>query len=147
MATEDDSLQASSDRYGGDQFRIVSRGREFLAIRYTHAWRPPTDVLEFEDRIEVVVEIAGMRDGDFHVTFNDRRLTISGSRARVEKQAAAVHQLEVRYGAFRTDVVIPWSVDEDQIRARYDDGFLVVTLSRAKARQIRVVEVDKGLND
>jgi HSP20 family protein len=102
-------------------------------------WRPPTDVFETDDAVIVRVEIAGMRDADFVVTQNNQLLTISGRRDDPSPKVA-YHQLEVRYGDFRTEVYLHWSVEQSDITAVYQDGFLVVTLPKAKVRRVRVVE-------
>jgi HSP20 family molecular chaperone IbpA len=56
---------------------------------------------------------------------------------------AAYHQLEVHYGEFRTDITLPWAIDEDSIVARYADGFLYVELPRSNRDTVRMVPVDK----
>jgi HSP20 family molecular chaperone IbpA len=100
-----------------------------------------------ENHLVVVVEIAGMRDNDFNVALVNQQLSISGTRPAQERAQAAYHQLEVRYGEFRVDVSLPWPVDEAQVTARYDDGFLKVELPRARPHQITVVDVEKPLAD
>ena len=127
----------------GTHYHVVMSGQQFLVVRHAHAWRPPTDVIEVEDRLIVNVEIAGMRDSQFTVAIDSQKLTVSGSRASVERQGSAYHQLEVRFGEFFTEVALPWPVDEDAISARYDDGFLRIDLPRAKAQTVRVIAVDK----
>jgi HSP20 family protein len=124
-------------------FRIQTAGRQYLVVRTSHIWRPPTDVMEDENRLYVIVEIAGMQQGEFNVALSDRRLTITGLRPMPARARAAYHQLEVRYGEFRSDVSLPWSVDEQAIVARYQDGFLYIELPRSDADSVRVVPVDK----
>jgi HSP20 family protein len=91
----------------------------------------------------VIVEIAGMQQGEFNVALTDRRLTITGFRQMPARARAAYHQLEVRYGEFRCDVSLPWAVDEQGIVARYEDGFLYIELPRSQADAVRPVPVDK----
>lgn len=116
--------------------------RHFIVTRQSNAWRPPTDVFELEDRLIVMVEIAGMRDGEFHVELRDRRLLISGMRRRMVKDRMAFHQMEVRYGEFRTGISLPWPVDRERVAATYKDGFLRVELPRALNQQVQIVNVD-----
>jgi HSP20 family protein len=125
---------------------ILAGGRQYLVVRTAHAWRPLTDVMEDEDRLYINVEIAGMQHGEFHVTLSDRRLTVTGIRPLPSRVRVAYHQLEVRYGEFRTDVALPWTVDEENISARYADGFLYLELPRSKNDHVRVVPVDKEGN-
>ncbi len=123
---------------------LVTGSRQYMVWRHAHAWHPPTDVLEDGEGLHVVVEVAGMQHGEFHVTLNQGVLTITGVRPTLARPHSAYHQLEVRRGEFRSDVVIPWPVDEDAIVARYADGFLHVMLPRAKPQRIRIVEIEKS---
>jgi HSP20 family protein len=116
---------------------------QYVVVRHSHAWRPPTDVFEDNNRLVVVVEIAGMQKGEFNVTLDERRLTVSGARHPLLDTRPAVHQLEVRNGEFRVDVSLPWPVDESRVEALYDDGFLRVELPKAKAHHVQV-DVEKA---
>jgi HSP20 family protein len=133
----------SSDRMAADLERL--RRSPFETSRWSmwqtgQTWRPPTDVFETDDAVVVRVEIAGMRDSDFVVTLHDQLLTISGQRTDPTTKVA-YHQLEVRYGEFRTEVYLHWSVEQADITAVYQDGFLIITLPKAKVRQVRVLDV------
>lgn len=116
--------------------------RQWVVVPQSNAWRPPTDVYELDDRLVIIVEIAGMRDSDFSVVLQDRRLAVSGVRDRHNREAIAHHQVEVRSGRFLTEVVIPFSVERSQISAKYSDGFLRVELPRARHQNIHIVDVD-----
>jgi HSP20 family molecular chaperone IbpA len=52
----------------------------------------------------------------------------------------AYHQLEIRYGEFRTEVYLHWAVEHDGIVATYSDGFLQVVLPKIHSRRVRVGE-------
>lgn len=100
-------------------------------------WSPPTDVYETELNYVVRVEIAGMREEDFEITFEDKFLVISGSRPDVPERRA-YQQMEIRFGKFETVVGIPGHLDLDAASAEYKAGFLTVTLPKAKANQIEI---------
>jgi HSP20 family protein len=135
----------SSDRSAADLERL--RRSSFEPGRWAiwqtgQTWRPPTDVYETDEAVIVRVEIAGMRDADFVVTLTDQLLTISGQRADPSAKVA-YHQLEVRYGEFRTEVYLHWAVEQGDIKAVYQDGFLIITLPKAKLRHVRVLDVSE----
>ena len=117
-------------------------GNRFVVVRHSHTWSPPTDVYEENDRLVVLVEIAGMQRGKFNVVLEERHLTIAGKRPTRLHNKAAFHQLEVRHGEFRVDIDLPWSIDEDRVEASYDDGFLHVELDLSAADENRVVVRD-----
>ena len=116
--------------------------QRWVIVRHTTAWHPPTDVYEINDRLVVAVEIAGMRDGDFNVTLQGQRLTISGTRRRLTDPDCAYYQLEISFGDFRTEVELPWPVSRDEVSATYRDGFLRVELPHATAQKVQIVNVD-----
>ena len=104
-----------------------------------HAWRPPTDVYVTDEAVIVRMEIAGMRDGEFSISLEDHTLTVSGSRSDQPEQRA-YHQMEIRFGEFRTEVGLHWPVDTDNIDAEYKDGFLRVILPITIPHNVEIQE-------
>lgn len=104
-------------------------------------FHPPADVIELEDRLVVIVEIAGMRSNDFNIMLVDRTLVVSGFRERPQHHNPAYHQIEIGFGEFRIELALPVPVERDTVTASYDAGFLQIELPRKAARQIQVVDV------
>ena len=100
-------------------------------------WSPPTDVYETEKNYVVRVEIAGMREEDFEITVENNFLAISGSRPDVPERRA-YQQMEIRFGKFETVVGMPGPLDIESSSAEYKEGFLTVTLPKAKPNQIEI---------
>jgi HSP20 family protein len=100
-------------------------------------WSPPTDVYETEKNYVVRVEIAGMREEDFEITVENNFLAINGSRPDVPERRA-YQQMEIRFGKFETVVGMPGPLDIESSSAEYKEGFLTVTLPKAKPNQIEV---------
>lgn len=107
--------------------------------RHLHRWRPPTDAYETDEAYVIVVEIAGMRGGEFSVSFDRQVLWIRGARPDSEG-LRAYHQMEIAFGEFETGVHIRAAVDESGIEASYADGFLRVVLPKATPRRIPISE-------
>ncbi|HDN81094.1 MAG: Hsp20/alpha crystallin family protein [Chloroflexi bacterium] len=108
-----------------------------VSIRRYRVWKPPTDVYETDSHIVVKVEIAGMREEDFEISLSNRTLTIAGIR-RDPAEKLTYQQMEILYGRFETQVYLPGPVEEDQIEAIYEDGFLKVMLPKARTRKLSV---------
>lgn len=125
-------------------YHLFAGGRRFIVMRHSHVWHPPTDVVELEDRLLVLIEVAGMKEGNFHIAIQDRHLIITGRRPSPLTSQSGYYQLEISYGDFRSDVILPWAVAEDDIQAAYNDGFLKVELPRARGRRVHVVDVNKS---
>jgi HSP20 family protein len=97
-------------------------------------WSPPTDVYETEENYVIKMEVAGMRDDDFEVTFEGNTLLIRGQRSdRNEKRA--YHQMEIRFGRFEIAVEVPVVIDIEKAIAEYKDGFLIIVLPKITSKQ------------
>lgn len=124
------------------------RERDQWVVQGYVVWRtdrqfiPPTDVVELEDKVVVIVEIAGMRPNDFTISLLNRQLVISGTRERPVLPNAAYHQVEIGYGDFRVEVQLPHIVEREDITATYRDGFLHVELPRRSDGQQVIIHVN-----
>jgi HSP20 family protein len=96
-------------------------------------WSPPTDVYETEVNYVIKVEIAGMRDEDFEVSFEDNVLLISGFRSDLNERRA-YHQMEIRFGRFELAVEVPVTIDIQNALAEYKDGFLLIVLPKTEVK-------------
>ena len=102
-----------------------------------HAWRPPTDMYETDDAIVIRVEIAGMREQDFNIALEDRTLTIRGVRSDPSERRA-FYQMEIPFGEFSTEVDLPAPTVNEGVEAVYREGFLQITLPKARPHHIQV---------
>lgn len=100
----------------------------------SHTWSPPTDLYETEENCVIKVEVAGMRDEDFEVAFENNILMIRGQRSD-QNEKRAYHQMEIRFGRFEIAVEIPVVVDIEKASADYKDGFLVIRLPKVNSKQ------------
>ena len=129
----------SSPGSSAEARRDVTRSVGWQVQVRAGVWSPPTDVYETENNYVVRVEIAGMREEDFEITMENNFLMINGSRPDLPERRA-YQQMEIRFGKFETAVGMPGPVDLESSRADYSEGFLTVTLPKAKPDQIEVTE-------
>jgi len=107
-------------------------------------WAPAVDVLQRDGDLVVRAELPGVRPEDVDITLQNRVLTISGERREEqEEQRGGYHVRERRHGSFSRSMTLPEGVDEDSIRARYENGVLEVTIAGAAAvREPRRIQVE-----
>ena len=101
-------------------------------------WSPPTDVYETEEAFVVKVEVAGMREQDFEVAFENNILMISGNRPDL-REPRAYYQMEIRSGKFEVAIEVPAPIKLELSVAEYKDGFLMINLPKANQNQTGVV--------
>ena len=119
------------------RFLITVADSRLILSHHGKKWSPPTDVYETHKSIVVKVEVAGMTEDDFTITYSDRTLIVAGIR-RDPTAKLGYHQMEISYGEFRTDVYVSEAVDVDGIEASYTDGFLLVTLPKVGVQRVVV---------
>jgi HSP20 family protein len=109
-------------------------------------WAPAVDVLQRDGDLVVRAELPGVRPEDVDITLENRVLAISGERREEqEEQRGGYYVRERRHGSFRRSMTLPEGVDEDRVRARYDNGVLEVTIEgAAAAREPRRIQVESG---
>jgi HSP20 family protein len=108
-------------------------------------WNPPVDVYETSDSVVIKMEIAGMCRDKLEILAEGGLLVIRGSRRDETLLPKENHHLmEIRYGHFERVFRIPGEIRNDEIEARYDCGFLLVTVARrpSVSRQIPIEVVE-----
>jgi HSP20 family protein len=78
-----------------------------------------------------------MSEGDFTISIDQNILSIAGVRSETGERRA-FYQMEIPFGEFSTEVEIPSPINMEQVAAEYHDGFLLVTLPKAKPKEIKI---------
>ena len=133
-----ESLSASElERFESELERMFHMLLPRDRSRRGNVWRPPTDLYETEESVIVQIEIAGMNPDDIEIQFSDRMLTVRGERK--DSYAKQVyHCMEIPYGEFVSEVWLPGTYREEKIEAKYENGFLYITLPKVKTSTIAI---------
>lgn len=108
---------------------------------------PEADVTETADEIRVAVELPGMRSEDVEVSLEDNLLTISGEKKEEREEEDREHRWhlsERRYGRFSRSFVLPRDVEQDGIRASFENGVLSLTIPKSERARPRRIEIGSG---
>ncbi|MBD3298345.1 MAG: Hsp20 family protein [candidate division Zixibacteria bacterium] len=109
-------------------------------------WRPPTDVWETDSEVVVLIEMAGIKLSDITLTLKENILTVKGARAlRFAKEDCCFRNMEISRGRFERNIFLPETIDAEQVKAKYRDGFLEITVPKMEhhtgsAREITISE-------
>ena len=128
------------------------KGRSLVFTRCTNfgvsdlGWSPNTDIFETESELIIRIEIAGVDKNRIDVTLKGTTLSICGYRhdQRRSKQVH-FHQAEINYGPFEKVIILPDSLQNKNIDAKYREGFLEIIISKNPqndAYTINDIEID-----
>lgn len=96
-------------------------------------WRPPVEVFETDDTLEIVAEIAGMNPEEIDIVLEGDILTIQGERPDpCVRSKRSYHVARIGYGPFAVEIRLPFQVEADAAEASYENGFLQVSLKRVQ---------------
>lgn len=133
------------DQFRDRVYRMMSdmfKDAKPLGYQPDQSFSPPMDIYETEDHLVVLLEIAGMKTEDIHVTFTKDVLSISGFRKEPSSPPKTrLHQMEIDYGRFQRTIRIPFPLRSDDFKASYRQGFLVITVPKIKEPVSLNVEV------
>lgn len=118
-------------------YQLLMSGSGTADNSHRRSWRPPVEVFETEDSLQIVAEIAGMQGDDIEIVVEGDILTIQGNRPDpTQCEHRTYHVARIGYGPFAADIQMPFAVDTEEANASYENGFLHITLPRTRARTI-----------
>ncbi len=98
----------------------------------TNTTLPSVNIKETNDGFEVEMAAPGLNKKDFSIELNQDVLTIS-SEKKIENEVKDGEQFtkrEFSYQSFSRSFTLPNTVDNDKIKAKYDNGILKVFIPK-----------------
>jgi len=125
-----------------DILRIISDFSELrfpTFIEHTRKWHPPVDVVEDEDRLIILVDLAGILVEDVKVKKEGNTIIIQGIRRQLLPLKNPVyHHMEIDYGEFERGIRIPRKFQNGEIKASYKDGFMKIEIKLPEHYERRI---------
>lgn len=113
-------MTAELDRLAGD---IGSRGTE------SRTWMPAIEVEQREGNYMIRAELPGLKPEDVNVEMTNDAIVISGERKEErDEKRGGMHVTERHYGQFYRSIPLPEGAKPDQVKARYENGVLEITV-------------------
>jgi HSP20 family protein len=107
---------------------------------------PQVDVSKTDKELKICAELPGVSENDVDVSLDDDVLTIRGEKKFERKdEKENYHFVERSYGTFQRSLRLPYSVDPEQVQARFENGVLNVTVPKTKQQErSRRIQVQTG---
>ena len=108
---------------------------------------PPVNIQETETGFELELSVPGRKKEDFNVEIDEHILTIT-SEAKKEEEVKGENytRREFSYSSFKRAFTLPETVNEEGIKASYENGILSFTLPKkeeALPKPKRLIEIGK----
>jgi HSP20 family protein len=126
MWSEALQMLARAEQLHREMFNPPAAGR----LR-TPAWEPPTDMLETEEAVLILVALPGVDPQKVQLVIHNGVLAIAGERILPPQlRTARIHRLELPQGRFERQIPLP-SGRYDKPRTAVANGCLVIELRKA----------------
>ncbi len=111
----------------------------------SNGWAPAIEIKETDSEIVLRAEVPGLNAENLDVQVTRNAVSISGEH-RYEKKTEdkGYFHSEFRYGKFQRIVPLPSKVENDQVKAEFKDGILMLTLPKAADERRKVFRVNLG---
>ena len=106
--------------------------------------QPAVNVIQTKEGFRIDLAAPGLSREDFEVKIEDNLLKIRAQKSLENKtEDFRVHRHEFAYGSFERSFRLPETVDQNSIKARYENGILGIELElKPEAKPvIRSVEI------
>ncbi len=116
----------------------VTPGRPPIFLPGEEGWLPATDVVEGKHNLYVILEVPGIQLTAVSIRYEKGTLIIQGERPEIslaEDELIEYHKKEIDFGPFVLRIKINTRIQGEAIQARYDHGFLIVTLPKDTSKR------------
>ncbi len=92
------------------------------------SWIPPVDIYETADAIVLKAELSGITKENINLEVKDNTLTLRGEK-KFEKDVKeeSDYRVERSYGMFQSAFMLPSTVQQDKVKAKFRDGVLMIS--------------------
>ena len=105
-------------------------------------WAPAVDIEEKDGKYLLKADLPGLKKSDIHLELHDGYLTIKGERkSENEEKKDNYRRVERTYGTFQRTFKVPDGLTEKDIKAKYKDGVLELTIPTPKAEEPKAIDV------
>jgi HSP20 family protein len=104
---------------------------------------PAVDIEETEKAFLIKADLPGLKKEDIKITIEDNQLTISGERSKTEKSETEHYKhFERLQGSFSRSFLLPDSINEENVSAKYENGVLMLTVKKVPSRDATEIKIE-----
>jgi HSP20 family protein len=121
-----------------EMFRVSGVLADSLEREFTSAFAKPShfspraDILEKDGKVDIHIELPGIKKEDIKLTVVDNSITVEGEKKLVNEENTRFFASERISGSFKRIFKMPFEVDRNSIDASFKDGILSISLMKTE---------------
>lgn len=105
--------------------------KEDFSLSFSKGSYPKVDVVDYNDRIEIIAEIAGWKKDEISVEVDNGVLTISGDSSREEANDTGMYLVkELKRSSFQRSFKLTDRLDDSSVSAKFENGILHLSVKK-----------------
>jgi HSP20 family protein len=106
-------------------------------------WIPSIESYMKDGKLIIKAELPGVDAKDLDVTITERELVIKGERkAEKDEKEKDYSYREITYGSFERRFLLPEGVKTEELKAKFNNGLLEVTVPVPTAPKAKKIEIE-----
>ncbi len=124
-------------------FAALEEVLEFRSSESITRFSPNVDIVEKGDRVEIYVELPGVRIEDIDLLITTKEITIEGQKLHAgnAKMKSKYLYCERLFGRFKRVINLHWTVSLKETTAELSDGTLRITLPKLTDRRGKAIKI------
>lgn len=107
----------------------------------SYQWTPSTDIVRNGEEFLLELDVPGVKPDAIELSVKDNTLTIAGERTS-EREEGEVLRSERLTGKFKRSFTLSDAIDQEAIKAEFNNGVLSVTLRKKPELEPRKINVE-----
>ena len=115
---------------------------DFFTRPLERNWAPAMDIEENDGTFLVKADLPGVNKDDIHLELREGYLTLKGERKyEHEEKEDNYRRIERAHGTFQRSLKVPEGLTQKDIKAKYRDGVLELTIPTPKVEKPKAINV------
>ena len=99
-------------------------------LSFTQGSYPKVNVIEFDDKVRIVAEIAGLTKDDIKIDIDEYVMTISGD-SQVKSDEKGIYLIkELKHSSFKRSFTFGDKFDMESVSAEFNEGILSIEVAK-----------------
>lgn len=110
------------------------------------AWVPAIELYNTPDGFILKVQLPGVNRNELDIEVTPEMVAIQGVRQPLIPEETQPLHSEFKYGKFQRVVRLPAPIQNNEVKANFEDGILTLTLPKVEEVRQKVVKINLGEN-
>ena len=123
--------------------KFVEEFPDSFSFEVGTTFQPRIDILHDQENIRIYAELPGVTKENISLVYENKVLLLKGKKERhAAGEQETLYRTERNFGQFHRNISLPFDIQPATINAVFENGVLVISMSRSKPAASEQVNID-----